>query len=590
MYRILLIYIGLFCVALLPFLPSLPNPLYIEWDDGNFVLNDKMSLTWENISYWATHATMGTYTPLAMYSLMLDRWVCGTSSFYFRLINIIFHGVNACLFCYLLHRLGCRRMIAAMVALLFAIHPQRMESVIWICERRDLLFAFFYLLAVIFFILDLDRGRNFSVTALLCTALSFFAKPMGISVPLILSFYMIYRNRSLAPWPVLRVTWPYFLMTMAVYFVFTRFSTMAPMEEWLRIPVIVLHNLAWYIFATLFPVDINPLRPRVMFEPATWCLIGSFLALILAMLVTVFGGGRRIGRSLPLYAVIAFWGIYGSVLLPVLGLFRFSHSDYCDRYSYLPAMVILSAIALWLSSCQFTVRPWFRFAAAGYAVYLLLLTISNLGTWRDSVTLFRAAASAPLPNYRAIIGLAEVGFNRQQPHLTLQAGKLLLDYSRQARERQLPESVFAPAQCYSAGLALYGIGLAGCRQYEMAISPLAELVELQRQNRLRLISPELTFIPAYSQLAAAYLHTGRTAQSIETLTILASSLPERSVEQYFFIGQACYLKGNYIAARNAYMQADKLRPNDRRSRENLKQVEAKIQAAASAPSISPAGE
>ena len=80
----------------------------------------------------------------------------GTDARGYHLTNVALHAANAALV-YVLARAmfaragmtRARQTGAALAALLFALHPLRVESVAWVTERRDVLSTFFLLLTVL---------------------------------------------------------------------------------------------------------------------------------------------------------------------------------------------------------------------------------------------------------------------------------------------------------------------------------------------------------------------------------------------------------------------------------------------------------
>src|SRR5438477_120276 len=82
--------------------------------------------------------------------------------------------------------------IVAAVAVLFAVHPLRVESVAWVTGRRDVLHAFFYLLAVLVYLSAAAapaarEGRRRLGGAVVAFAASLLAKAAGMTLPLVLT-------------------------------------------------------------------------------------------------------------------------------------------------------------------------------------------------------------------------------------------------------------------------------------------------------------------------------------------------------------------------------------------------------------------
>src|SRR5919108_29795 len=146
-------------VTCMTFLPVLGNQ-FVNWDDyENLISNPSYrGLGWSQISWMFTTFYMGHYQPLSWLTLGLDYLIWGMNPVGYHLTSLTFHAGNAVIFYFVGRRLlaialrmdndeGSWRLClsAALAALLFAIHPLRVESVAWATERRDVLAGFFFL-------------------------------------------------------------------------------------------------------------------------------------------------------------------------------------------------------------------------------------------------------------------------------------------------------------------------------------------------------------------------------------------------------------------------------------------------------------
>ncbi|NIQ02191.1 MAG: hypothetical protein GWM98_18810, partial [Nitrospinaceae bacterium] len=80
-------------------------------------------------------------------------------------------------------------------ALLFALHPLRVESAVWVSERKDLLCAFFFLAACLLYLRHASRtgpSAKAYAAALGLFALALLSKPMAVSLPLVLILLDLY--------------------------------------------------------------------------------------------------------------------------------------------------------------------------------------------------------------------------------------------------------------------------------------------------------------------------------------------------------------------------------------------------------------
>ena len=135
------------------FLPALQNE-FVNWDDGKNLLDNPhyRGLGWNQLRWMWTTFHMGHYIPLTWMTFGLDYLLWGMNPFGYHLGNLLLHATNAAVFYFVVRRIlqsalpgpfeqgqAALAVPAAFAALLFAIHPLRVESVAWATERRDVL-------------------------------------------------------------------------------------------------------------------------------------------------------------------------------------------------------------------------------------------------------------------------------------------------------------------------------------------------------------------------------------------------------------------------------------------------------------------
>src|SRR6266850_4502463 len=131
---------GVALAAIACFLPTLRNDFVLWDDDLNFTDNPSYrGLSWRQLRWMFTTVHGGHYQPLSWVTLGLDYTLWGMDPTGYHLTNILLHAVNAVLVYRLIAALvpGVSARAATIGALLFAIHPLRVESVAWVTERRD---------------------------------------------------------------------------------------------------------------------------------------------------------------------------------------------------------------------------------------------------------------------------------------------------------------------------------------------------------------------------------------------------------------------------------------------------------------------
>src|SRR2546421_4113841 len=194
------------------FLPALQNQ-FVSWDDAeNFLDNPHYrGLGWTHLRWmWTTH--LGHYIPLTWMTLGLDYLLWGMNPVGYHLTSLLLHAANAVVFFFVVRRLLTRALpspsehgyalavSSGVAALVFAIHPLRVESVVWVTERRDVLSGLFYLLTILLYLRAREReerGRGWywlSVAAFVC---ALFSKSMVVNLPVVLLILDVYPLRRL---------------------------------------------------------------------------------------------------------------------------------------------------------------------------------------------------------------------------------------------------------------------------------------------------------------------------------------------------------------------------------------------------------
>src|SRR5436309_458104 len=402
-------------VTFIAFLPTLRNQ-FVDWDDfKNFLDNPYYrGLAWTQLRWmWTTH--LGHYIPLTWMTLGLDYLLWGMNPVGYHLTNLLLHAANAVVFFFVVRRLLARALpspsehgyalavSSGVAALVFAIHPLRVESVAWVTERRDVLSGLFYLVAILLYLRACERGARgrgwywLSAAVFGCALLS---KSMVVNLPvvlLILDFYPLRRLGGAVGWwsaPARRVyveKIPFVLLAAAASAV----ALMAQLSHNTMVSVVQLsalgrlalsvYGLSFYLWKTVAPVNLSPLyelppavNPWAPPFLLSYGLVVAITALVLAL--------RR-----PLPGLPAAWVAYVVALLPVLGIFQSGPQIAAYRYTYLASLgwaILVSAGVL----SHWRRRPFLFTGLAACVLFGLgILTWNQVQVWRDSEKLWTHA-------------------------------------------------------------------------------------------------------------------------------------------------------------------------------------------------------
>ncbi|MFH0755023.1 MAG: tetratricopeptide repeat protein [Candidatus Omnitrophota bacterium] len=354
---------------------------FLNWDDQTHVTRNVPVLGFDIIRIF-TEPVHDTYIPLTSLSFAVEKAVFGLNPFVFHLDNLWLHILVSCLLMGFFTRLGASVGAAFIGAVLFAVHPMHVESVAWVTERKDVLYALFYVLALRQWWAYLDRGdkRDFGWT--LCWALlSLLAKPMAVSLPLVLLFLEWWRSGDLRR--VRGIAYiPFFLLAVAAGWMTYMHHVRNPIGDVGTSMLIWIWTLAFYIWKFFLPFIFHPLyalpTPIGIFEPAYFVTV--VLMAVLAVCV-FYVAWRHLDRWFLLGA--------GFFFLSIFFVLRFDARDVhvvADRFMYLPS----AGLCLWLG---IKAEGWIvsrgRWAAAVLVVAVLLLGVRTYAyamVWQDSIT------------------------------------------------------------------------------------------------------------------------------------------------------------------------------------------------------------
>ena len=402
-------------VTFAAFLPTLNNQ-FVDWDDPtNFLDNPHYrGLAWTQLRWmWTTH--MGHYIPLTWMTLGLDYLLWSMNPLGYHLTSLLLHSANAVAFFFVARRLLTRALpgpaerghalavASGFAALVFAIHPLRVESVAWITERRDVLSGLFYLLTILMYLRACERGARSrgwywaAVAVFVCALLS---KSMAVSLPVVLVILDVYPLRRLGGaigwWsgPARRVyveKIPFVLLALAV----SAIALMAQLSHRTMISVAHLsprdrlavsaYGLSFYLWKTVVPVNLSPLYEL----PPTLNPWATPFILSFGVVVAVTAIALALRCRVP--GLLAAWLAYVVVLLPVLGIFQSGSQIAADRYTYLAGLGWALVAGAGLLSCWRATRFLFPGSAVCVLVGLGVLTWNHVQVWRDSEKLWTHA-------------------------------------------------------------------------------------------------------------------------------------------------------------------------------------------------------
>jgi hypothetical protein len=412
---------ALLVVAVVAVYAPIRHADFVSLDDQEYVTDNPFVRGGLTVA-GTRHAFFGSrgalWMPLAFVSHMLDVQLFGLSPAGPHLVNVGVHAANAVLLLLLLMRATGAFAPSAAVALLFALHPLRVESVAWIAERKDVLSACFGLLTLHAWVSYARRpGLGRYLVVVLALLLALLAKPMLVSVPILLFLMDLWplrrldtttrdgrpttlRDLVLEKVPLLLLGAGTAALTLITVREYDALASLADRSLATR-AVHAAVSYVWYVGKTLWPADL-----AVFYPYPAWSVWQVLLAI--ACLASAAVGCVVTRRRAPWIAMGMAW--FAIALFPVIGFFQAGSQGMADRFTYIPGIGLLIAIVWTLDAAVRARRPRavLGSACAILTVALAVLSTRQVGVWHDSETLYRHALAVTENNWSVHADLGNV--------------------------------------------------------------------------------------------------------------------------------------------------------------------------------------
>jgi tetratricopeptide (TPR) repeat protein len=399
-FRRALLYCGIIAgITFFAFWPSLGNG-FTNWDDEGYVVEnpDIKGCTFNHVAKVFSSVYVGNYQPITMLSYMAEYRFFQLNPTAYHCTNLLLHIINCLLVFALMYGLSGKYLTSMLVALLFAVHPLRVESVAWIAERKDVLSAFFYFLSLLSYLRYVKKAdKKFYGFCLLSLLLSLLSKPTAVSQPFILLLIDYVSNRKIDKKNLLEKA-PFFAVAalFAALTILTQKGAGAgSITEYSSLSVITrvcapFYGMVFYVVKSIMPFHLSALYPF----PAR--LDGSMNMALFASFFLVIGVAAAMfynrGRSRKL--------VFGSLfflvtMLPMLQIVRVGDAIVAERYTYIPmlgAYYIFAELYRYLLEGKISGNKIARvFLSAGVGMSLIMFTCmtrQRCGVWNNSLSLW----------------------------------------------------------------------------------------------------------------------------------------------------------------------------------------------------------
>jgi len=401
-------------VCLIVYYNSLSNGFVFD-DFGSIVENKylgqpgKFLTSLFSDSYFSVAGVEASYRPVATLSYFFIHSIAGLDPFYYHLVSILLHAINAVLVYWMANLILHQRLSALIAGLMFVTHPAISEAVNCIDYNDDLLAAFFFLLAFIGYIRlhAAEVSSKFGNYALSLIFFSFglLSKEMAITLPAMIILYdLVLRDAGRQPLTfqkaltTLKKRWLFYVgyMVVSLVYVVIRFFLLVSPGGYLESSYGGLFERIIYLPGHIFSFIKLAILPNNLTADYVFAYPNSFFDSVnlmgFAVVIGLAGASFFIYRS----SKEIFFGIWWFLitLLPVSNLVEI-YNPFAERYLYIPIIGFCLVVPVLISGLvgRRIAKP-FPAAVATMIPALTMIslysavTISRNPDWRNNFVLW----------------------------------------------------------------------------------------------------------------------------------------------------------------------------------------------------------
>ena len=357
---------------------------FFRVDDQQYVVINRwiQGVTSQNLNYILTNPYYANYSPVHLFSYMLDYAIAGLNAYAFHLSSNIWAGiVSGCVYLVAL-ALTEQRVTAVTAGLLFVVHPVHVEAVAWISSRKDLVAAAFVLPSLLAY---LKYRKSHATTWYIISILLFLFALLGkLSVAafpaVLLALDLFVEKRALLKSLIDKL--PYLIaaiiVALAVAYAQPKTGVHPDVSAWTKAfaqNMWLLTGIGNYVI-----YRVPPERGNILLEEG-----GAIILLVLLL------SPLLLRKRYPLPVVLIYWIVFTYLPTQVLS---FTY-PVTDRYLFLPSVAAVILIAWLLTRATDQLQKWKLAAAtilvAAVSFCWITKTFDYLSEWQDPRSVWFAA-------------------------------------------------------------------------------------------------------------------------------------------------------------------------------------------------------
>lgn len=353
---------------------------FLSWDDADYVIENKDVHSF-NLKALITNFYVGNFHPLTMLNYALDWKLFGKSPVGYHVENMLWHLVNAILVFVISVKILKHHFSAFVIAIVFAFHPNQLENIAWVAERKNLLAAFFALCSVYQYLKFIETYKiKYLISCFILFACSLLSKPSAIVLPLVFILLDYYYDKlswkkSMNKIPFIALALFMGILTMKAQEAgkFLNESHQFALHE--RIGY-AGYAILQYLYKFLLPVNLSVIYPYPQTKVLSM-VIGYGVIIVLAFVLykTIKTQSKNSAFGLLFFLV--------NIVL-VLQFIPFGEVLTADRYMYLP----LIGLAFCLVSLIKLKDKQYLYLSVFLIITLSIFSFNRSLVWKNSIALY----------------------------------------------------------------------------------------------------------------------------------------------------------------------------------------------------------
>lgn len=549
------------------YLPTLRHQ-FVNWDDPkNIMENPNLEFVGKGQSWGTTIGNIfdiekgnviGNYNPLPILTFAIEKSLNGGefSPALTHFTNLLLHLLTVFFVMKLLWGMGIGRWGVFAGGLLFGIHPMRVESVAWATERKDVLFAVFFFIALVYYVKWLYQtgrttvaapnevkgsGINTYLLMILMALLSGFSKVQAVTLPLSMLALDFWFRRPLSFKLILEKT-PFWLISLAIGLINVHTLRVQGSTDdsitnfnFLDRLCIGAFSFCTYLYKVILPWPMSPLYAYPKYLP--WTVYAAPLGFFAAC-AAVWWAWRKGLRTWVFGAAFFFFNV-----MFLLQIFAAGQGFLADRFTYVAYFGLFVIAAKYLDDYSKREGSVGKVQAilGVTAVVFGFWTFRQVGIWKDGYTLWshvmaldegnKERSSLPYWNRGQFIRnergdyegalkdyTRAVEMEPNNPELLNSRGKTYFDMAGSGKYKNQEKTLLEKAikdytealskskikpESKSEALSNRGAAYGMSGMYEQSVRDITESIQLDPKNK-----------NAYANRSIAYLNTGQYEKAL----------------------------------------------------------------------------